>query len=108
MAYSSTRSSQGKMMINFCSKQELMVLPCVGKNKLNMSDGVLNILYFTPNVDYDRGKGTVKAEDVSSSSNCSKAEDQRIFQERMLWLIEEKSSERNGDREGWKLGTPHT
>ena len=108
MAFSWTRSSQGKMMINFCSEQELMVLHCLGKNKLNMSDEVLNILYFTPNVDYDRGESTVKAEDVSSSSGCSKAEDQRMFQERMLWLIEEKSSERNWDKEGWKLGTPHT
>ena len=65
-------------MINFCSAQELMVLPRVGKkiaktvvkfrdftgnitpdnifdiNKLNLSDEVLNMIDFTPNVDYDK------------------------------------------------------
>ena len=131
MAYSSTRSSQGKVMINFCSAQELMVLPRVGKkiaktvvkfrdftgnitpdnifdiNKLNLSDEVLNMIDFTPNVDYDKDDSTMKTEDVSRSGG-SKAEDPRVFQERMLRLIAEKSAQHKGDREEGKTGPPRT
>ena len=111
MAYQSTRSPRGKLLINFCREQEFMVLPGVGKKiaktiakfrdmngnitessiydirRFTPTDMLLKMIDFTPNTAYEQGD--MMTGDVSPITK-QKQEDPLVFQQRMLQLIDNK------------------